>query len=155
MVTTVTVEVIQRKRTGFNYMTIPGCRISIEDKKETLDECIKRVFNVEIIDAKTRKREIIYAKHMKRYVLERITKDGVITDKERHSNKPIFKYTTYCLQQLMKINRATLLHSSKTAQNLIDTDKSYREAANKVINKIHRGLIVLPEPSTVPAVTGN
>jgi len=60
-----------------SWMTAPG--VSKEPEvKETLDRCIARVFNVYEADliAKDRYMEIIFAKHLRRYILERTLENG-------------------------------------------------------------------------------
>ena len=74
--TEITETICRPKR---SWMTAPG--ISKEPEvKETLDQCIARVFNVYETDltAKHRYLEIIFAKHLRRYILERTLENGCI-----------------------------------------------------------------------------
>lgn len=150
-VTLVTNEVLLRQRTGFNYWNIPGCidlSETIEDhtKIETLDECISRVLKVNDFNLPTRKREIVYAKHLKRYILERLTIDGKITDAPRVVGRTYpFRFSMYKIAQHCGCDHATVIHATKTTQNLIDTDKNYRDAAKRLLKKIELNLIKFPE----------
>src|SRR5512133_550544 len=138
MITTVTPEMQTRQRTGFNYWTIPGKEDPEYIIPETLDDCIKRIFEVSDVELPTRKREIINARHFKRFVLERLTSDGQITYQPRSlgANDDHMMYSSARIARAYGCDHATVLHSAKTTLNLIDTEKDYREKAERVFKKI-------------------
>jgi len=71
-------ETTTTTRTGISWYTAPGIRPLGDFKKETLDACLIRVFNLQESELTNKRRfaEQIYAKHARRYILERILKDG-------------------------------------------------------------------------------
>jgi hypothetical protein len=56
-----------------------------------------------------------------------------------------FKYSLRKVAQLTGCDHATVIHSSKTCRNLMDTDREYREKCNQVIEKVNNNLLILPE----------
>ncbi len=130
-----------------SWMTAPGIVL----KKETLDKCISDIFGFPevYLNVKGRYMCFMYAKHLKRYILERMLKTGKLAknDFTRHegkSHRHKFKYTVPKIGHLSNCGHATIIHASRTCQNLMDTDKAYREKCNKVIDKINNNQIILP-----------
>lgn len=182
-------------RPGISWYTAPGISLKSETKKETLQKCIADAFDFPEIYLKAKGRYILfmYAKHLERYILERLLGNGIITDMPRTKGSRVptakvqycnfakkfivffnargkyyfntkdeaeayrvdmltnyfpnktFKYSLYKIGQLTGCDHATVIHSSKTCQNLMDTDREYREKCLKVIEKLNNNLLILPE----------
>ena len=140
--TEITETICRPKR---SWMTAPGIQI-----KQTLDECIAEVFGFPEIylTAKGRYVFFMYAKHLKRYILERLMKDGTLAPGDMRRNKHfnrLFKFTVYRVAEMTNCNHATVIHASRTCQNLMETDRFYREKCLKVIEKLNNNLLILPE----------
>jgi hypothetical protein len=127
------------------YWTVIGLERMV--RLETLDECVKRVFGIDDMDL-TRKQNIVYARHLKRHILERTGLDGKLTDLVRISgtsaDSRLFKYSLSQIAEICNCDHATVIHSSKTAKNLIDTNKDYKAKADEVLRKIELNLIIFP-----------
>lgn len=80
-----------------------------------------------------RHRHIMNGLHMWRYFLRKVK------DTEA-SHCP--KHTLYVVGQMTICDHATVLHSSRTAQNLIDTDKGYRDKYEAILSKLPGRLIL-------------
>lgn len=145
-VTFITPETREKQRMGISFYTIPGCVELNEMKIESLDECVSRVMKTDLY-LNTRRREVVNGKHLKRYILERLTVDGKISKEKRYGKgyNKTFRYSLYKIAAYCDIDHCSVLHSSKTAQNLIDTDPEYRSLAEKVLRKIELNLIKFPE----------
>lgn len=135
-------------RPGISWYTAPGILIN----RQTLDNYIAEVFGFPevYLTVKGRYQVFIYAKHLKRYILERMLKTGKLAGNDllRHegeSHRRQFKYTVYKIGRLTNCIHATVIHSSKTCRNLMDTDRTYREKCLKVIEKLNNNLLILPE----------
>lgn len=141
-------ETTTMTRPGISWYTAPGVLIN----KQTLDSCIAEVFGFPEIylTVKGRYALFIYAKHLKRYILERMLKNGDLADDnyrrlEGREHRKSFKYSLRKLGDLTNCDHATVIHSSKTCRNLMDTDRTYREKCNQVIEKLNNNLLILPE----------
>lgn len=182
-------------RTGISWYTAPGISLKGEAKKETLDECIARVFDIPEIYLHVRGRQwkYIYPKHLERFILERLLTNGKLTDMPRTKASRVptakvqycnfakkyivffsargkyyfntkdeaeayrvdtltnyfpnktFKYSLYKIAELTGCDHATVIHSSRTCRNLMDTDRTYREKCLKVIEKLNNNILILPE----------
>lgn len=137
---------------GKSYLTAPGCSdiMNPESEKviffgvETLEKCIKRVFDIDLFK-KTRKTEVVYARHFYRYVLERLDKENKITDiKRTNKRNRYFKYTLYTIALMMECDHTSILASAKTTRNLMETNRTYRMQCERVLGKIKHGLIIFP-----------
>jgi hypothetical protein len=148
MITTVTPEMLINERIGKNYWTIPGCNDMDSIKVEMLKDCIERIFKVSL-DGKRGKRNIVYARHLFRYILSHIGIKGDWIDTNRSkiswTCKKTFMYSQDEIAELTGCLRSNVFSSVKTASGLIETDKSFRYKAEKIIRKIEFNLIVLPK----------
>ena len=134
-----------------SWMTAPW--ISKEPEvKETLDGCIARVFDIPEVYLSVKGRYMIftYAKHLRRYIFERLLKNGTLAENnfrrfEGREHRNCFKYCLKEVAELTGCDHATVVHSSRTCQNLMETDRIYREKCNQVIEKLNNNLLILPE----------
>lgn len=129
------------ERKQMSYWLMP-CRM----RKESLQSCINRVFDVDI-NEHTRRRNVVYAKHMMRFCLERLNFNEQITDRDRNTSKrDFFKYNLSDVARYCECSHSNILCSVKVVRNLIDTkDRFYTLKAQTVLNKIELGLIIFPE----------
>lgn len=137
--------ILEKKKTGKSYMTVPGCSDMMNLVPETIERCIMRVFEADLFNP-TRKKEHIYAKHFYRYILERLDKNGKLITLSRMNNKEkeVFKYSLDTIALLCECDYTTIHASTKTTKNLIQTDKAYRDKCEVVIDKIKHNLIIFP-----------
>lgn len=77
-----------------------------------------------------RHRDILNALHMQRYLL-RILKGDIPQE-----NGESVKYSLAKIGMMTGCNHATVLHSCRTAENLIQTDKSYRAKYEAVLSML-------------------
>ena len=95
-------------------------------KREISIDYIQKVvcdyFNlpVEILNSKTRKREIVQARQIAMFFAKNMTKSSLATIGSNIGGK----------------DHATVLHAYKTVNNLIDTDKSFRVYIDEIGNKL-------------------
>ena len=152
MITTLTEEVLERKRKGKTYYSFPGCADPQDIKPETLENAIKRVFQTDI-NKRTRERDVINGRRLDQYVLERLSKDGKLLQESRKNNSGLyrshkespFRFSLYDIEKMTLYDHATILHNVKTCANLIETDRDYRSKCEIVLKKIEKGLIIMPE----------
>lgn len=114
-----------------NYFSAPGiddelnhfpiesfeCSISINlINTSVIANTICRYFNIprDILESKTRKREIVQCRQIAMYFSKRLTKDSLSTIGSIIGDK----------------DHATVLHACKTINNLIDTDKKFDAQIN-------------------------
>lgn len=76
--------------------------------------------NVEQLNSKTRKREIVQARQLAMYFSKKYTKHSLATIGQQCGNK----------------DHATVLHACKTINNLMDTDKQFRLCVDDIDKKI-------------------
>jgi len=74
--------------------------------------------NTEVLDAKTRKREIVQARQIAMYFCKHETKNSLSVIGEKIGNK----------------DHATVLHACKTVSNLVETDKIFRQFVKDIGN---------------------
>jgi len=55
-----------------------------------------------------------------------------------------FKFTLCEIATMANTDHATILHSCRTARNLMETDKTYRDKCMEILDKINNHLIILP-----------
>ncbi len=146
MITKLTEEVLERKRKGINFYTIPG-RFNPDiktEEKETLEQSIIRVFGADF-KKPTRHKEVMNGRRFYYYVLERLTKNNQITAIRRKDSLLLFKYMLAQIGELTGQDHATVGHGAKTCHNLMQTDRRYREKCQSILSKIEKGLIILPK----------
>lgn len=80
-----------------------------------------------------RHRHIMNGLHLWRYFLRKV--------KDRETSR-YPKHTLSVVGQMTMCDHATVLHSSRMAQNLIDTDKGYREKYEAILSKLPGRLIL-------------
>lgn len=149
-VTLVTEEMKYRERTGFNAYTIPGCINLIETLPETLDKCIMRVFSATSLrmeEGKTGRRGgDVYARHLYRHILERLTIKGTLTNESRCAGvNNNFRYTVNEIGQICGCRYSNAVVSSRSARNLMETNKDFKTKADRIFKKIELNLIKFPE----------
>ncbi len=98
--------------------------------RETLEGNICRVFLINPIDlfGKDRDRNIIYARHLYRYFIK--------------------KHTSYSLAKLGEMSgcgHSNVINSVKVVENLVATDKSFREKFESIEKLISQNLILMPK----------
>ncbi|RLD30268.1 MAG: chromosomal replication initiator protein DnaA, partial [Bacteroidetes bacterium] len=76
--------------------------------------------SLELIQSKTRKREIVQARQIAMYFSKSLTKSSLATIGAKIGGK----------------DHATVLHACKTVNNLIDTDKRFKMQVNELEKKL-------------------
>jgi len=128
------------RKGGINFYNCPGCLESaglsrlIDHRFETLEDCICRLFDVSRhnLKSKRRKRGMIYARHLFRYILSI----------DFNFRKFEIAKVSGCYR---KSNNSRIIDNSiNEAANLIETDKEYRAKYEYIKNKIEKKLIIIP-----------
>jgi chromosomal replication initiator protein len=124
---------LQKEGIEINNKTILLVRFLIEQKEKNIlektyliDDILKVVcdyFNMSVdsLRAKTRKREIVQARQLAMYFSKNMTKSSLAS----------------IGFQIGKKDHATVLHSCKTVNNLIETDKKFRKIVNDIEKKLN------------------
>lgn len=108
------------------FLTAIGFKDS-SNKHIDIDYIIRIVclyFNVpiEMMQSNTRKREIVQARQIAMYFSKKLTKESLATIGNKIGDK----------------DHATVLHSCKTVNNLIETDKRFRAQMDEIENQLKK-----------------
>lgn len=111
------------------YITAPGL-IPITNLKESLKECICRIFEITECELKEEGKGIgvIFAKHLHRAML-----------------MTMFDMSERETASIVGCSCIAVHHSKLAYRSLFETNKCFREKANKILSKINRGLIYKPK----------
>lgn len=89
----------------------------------TIQKVISEYFNIsaELLNSKTRRREIVQARQISMYFSKKNTKSSLATIGLNHGNR----------------DHATVLHSCRTVKNLIETDKKFRTYVEEIDRRLN------------------
>ena len=128
MVTKISNTVLECRKTGRNYYTIPGVSDLIDHKPETLEECLARLWDIPVegLKDKHRKKEKALAKHMYRAYL---SIQLAMKDEET--------------AERCNCSRCMVVCSRKSHHNLVETDKYYRDKWDYILEKEMKKLLII------------
>lgn len=118
-------------RPRFLQMRDYGYPIKPKSVRVTLVGAVCRAFDVDAqaLMSKTRAIDLVYPRHFYRYALK--------------------KFTNYTLDTIAELtgctNHASVIHSVRTAENLMLTDADYRAKCDQVLKKILNNQILMPK----------
>ncbi|MCQ2218414.1 MAG: chromosomal replication initiator protein DnaA [Paludibacteraceae bacterium] len=105
---------------------VVGSTVNVEEKNITIFSiqeavCAHYHLNVNDIQTKSRKREVVQARQVAMYLARKHTKNSLSTIGEQIGNR----------------DHATVLHACKTITDLIDIDKDIRSSVDAIENSLH------------------
>ena len=142
------------------YRTFPGILTEEQIMQYMTIECkieylVCKVFKIGPLALKDKRRdkEIIYAKHLYRYLFSCLVNPEADPCRKMFGldKKRIFRTNTRCSNKysldeicpMVNCKRANLISSIHTAKNLIETDKDYRNKFETIISKLDTNLFEL------------
>ena len=122
-------------------------RIKYLQMSETIESCIASKFNIskDALMTKCRRNEFIFAKHIYRYFLAQLSKEGELISECRRNTDVKFRYSLQKIGLITGCDHATILSSIKVVNNLFDTDKIIRSKIIEIRSQIMNNKVRFPE----------